>query len=62
MNGLSNQQSADALRKWGKSNASEIKSLPKDWADEIRAEYAKELEAFVALETSEQEHVNGHAA
>jgi hypothetical protein len=55
MNGLSNQQSADALRNWGKSNASEIKSLPKDWADEIRAEYAKELEAFVALESSEKE-------
>lgn len=55
MNGLSNQQSADALRNWGKSNAIEIKSLPKDWADEIRAEYAKELEAFVALESSEKE-------
>lgn len=61
-NGLRNQQGSDALKAWGKANADDIRSLPKDWADEIRDEYAKELEGFITMETSEQEHINGNAA
>lgn len=61
-NGLRNQKSASTLKAWGKANADDIRSLPKDWADEIRDEYAKELEGFTTMETSEQEYINGHAA
>lgn len=62
LNGLRNQKDANALKAWGKTNAAEINSLPKDWADEIRKEYAQELEGFKNMEASEQENQNEHAA
>ncbi len=63
-NGLRNQKSADALQKWGKRNADDIKSLPTEWAEEIRKEYQQELEAFQHVENAEaeKEQMNGHAA
>lgn len=62
LSGLRNQKNSDALKAWGKTNAAEINSLPKEWADEIRKEYAQELEGFKNMENSEQEMIDGHAA
>lgn len=61
-NSLRNQSSSDDLKKWGAVNASDIQSLPTDWAAEIRKEYQQELEAFQHVEKTDKERVNGHAA
>lgn len=47
--GLRAQKSADALKKWAKTNAEDIRTLPADWADNIREEYKQELDAHLAV-------------
>jgi len=46
--GLRAQSSLDALKAWGKDNASEIKMLPVDWENEIRDEFRAEIEGHKA--------------
>lgn len=53
--GLRAQRGAAALRKWADNFKDDIKKLPADWADEIRAEYKKELNAALDLELSEEQ-------
>jgi len=48
-NGLRAQSSIAELRAWAKENADDIRTLPEDWADELRDEYRKEIEAHEAL-------------
>lgn len=64
--GLRKCRGSHALREWADAFKDNIKTLPKDWADELRAEYKAELNAAldqeIADEQAEQEAVNGHAA
>lgn len=53
--GLRSQKSAADLMAWGKSNADAIRSLPGDWEEELRDEFAAELKAFKASEKGERE-------
>lgn len=53
--GLRNQRSYEALKAWGKDNADDIRTLPSDWADLIREEFAKELAAFKEAEARNRE-------
>ncbi|TNE58644.1 MAG: phage recombination protein Bet [Sphingomonadales bacterium] len=58
-------QSSAELQAWGAGNATRLKSLPRDWYTEIKAEYAQELSAFLdheAMEDSQEDHINGYAA
>lgn len=53
--GLRAQKSAADLAAWGTSNADDIRTLPKDWADEIREEFREELQAFKRAESADKE-------
>lgn len=56
-------QSSAELQAWGAGNATRLKSLPRDWYTEIKAEYAQELSAFLDHEAMETEDdLNGYAA
>lgn len=47
-------KSSAELRDWGANNVQRLQSLPEDWYCEIKAEYAKELEAMVGFEETEK--------
>lgn len=47
--GLRSQGSADALKKWARENADDIRTLPADWQEQIRTEYQAELDGHAAL-------------
>ena len=53
--GLRDCKSSRDLRQWGTAFADNIKQLPKDWGDEIRAEYKAEMNAFMDPEISEEQ-------
>lgn len=53
--GLRSQASVDDLKRWGRDNAADIRTLPEDWADNIRDEFAQELEAHKAAATGNAE-------
>lgn len=53
--GLRSCKSSSGLRQWGTDFADDIKKLPKDWADEIRAEYKAEMNAFLDNEIAEEQ-------
>lgn len=53
--GLRSQKSYADLKKWGNDNADDIRTLPADWADTIRDEFRKELDAFKEAETAEKD-------
>lgn len=53
--GLRSQKSAAELSAWGSANADDIRTLPKDWADDIREEFREELQAFKAAEAAGKE-------
>lgn len=53
--GLRACRSSRQLREWGEAFADDIKKLPKDWADEIRTEYKKEMNAFLDHEIAEEQ-------
>ena len=58
-------QSSAELQAWGAGNAARLKSLPNDWYNQIKAEYAQELGAFLdheAMENTEEDQINGYAA
>ena len=55
--GLRACRSSQHLREWGAAFADDIKKLPTDWANEIRAEYRAEMNAHMDNEVAE-EHAN----
>jgi hypothetical protein len=56
--GLRACKSSNELRQWGTAFADDIKRMDKSFADEIRAEYKAEMNAFMDLEIAE-EQANG---
>lgn len=44
--GLRAQKGDEALLKWATDNADDIRTLPKDWADELKAELKAEITAY----------------
>lgn len=55
MNGLRNCKSSHELRQWGAAFADDIKKMDKSFADEIRAEYKAEMNAFIDNELAEEQ-------
>ena len=53
--GLRNCKSSRELRSWGESFADDIKKMDKSFADEIRAEYKAEMNAFLDNEIAEDQ-------
>lgn len=53
--GIRECQSRAELVRFGEEFKADFKKLPEDWYREIKAEYAKELDAFIQLEKSENE-------
>jgi|DEB0MinimDraft_10_1074344.scaffolds.fasta_scaffold13659_4 DNA recombination protein Rad52 len=47
--GLRSQRSPEALKKWARENADDIRTLPADWQEDIRTEYQAELDGHAAL-------------
>lgn len=53
--GLRAARGTHGLRQWAEAYKDDIKKLPKDWADELRAEYKKELNAAMDIEIAEEQ-------
>lgn len=56
------KQSYADLLAWGKANADDIRSLPQDWEECIRDEFARELAAFKEAEASAKQMDDEFAA
>lgn len=56
------KQSYADLHAWGKANAEDIRSLPADWEETIRDEFARELAAFKESEAAGQQMDDEYAA
>lgn len=56
--GLRECSSSRDLRQWGEAFKDDIKKLPTDWADELRGEYRKEMNAFLDHEEPHHEEAN----
>lgn len=54
---LRSQTSIDHLKEWARHNKARIEKLPPDWADELRKEYAAELEGHKNFNEREQADV-----
>ena len=56
---IDNQQRfyVDQLKEWARHNKARIEKLPPDWADELRKEYAAELEGHKNFNEKEQADV-----
>lgn len=52
--GLRSQKSLADLQSWGSKNADDIRTLPGDWADIIRDEFKRELDAFKVADKAEK--------
>ena len=53
--GLRKCRGSHALREWAEAFKDNIKTLPKDWADQLRAEYKAELNAALDHEIAEEQ-------
>lgn len=58
--GLRKCVGSHGLRQWAEAFKDDIKKLPKDWADELRAEYKAELTAALDHEESENYEEANH--